>query len=67
MVIKNHKIKNQIFAYWKGGYCIGESFTKDNFPSRVIHTTSIKELITKQTIKQNPNIIEDEKTKRKIK
>lgn len=52
---------------------IGKSFTGDDLPPKVIYTTRshewsttrLKDLITKQTIKQNPNIIEDEKTNRK--
>jgi len=47
---------------------IGKSFTGDNFPIKIIYTTrshgwsttKIKDLITKQTIKQNKNILNDE-------
>lgn len=47
---------------------IGKSFTGDDLPIEVIYTTrshewsttKIKDLITKQTIKQNPNILNDE-------
>lgn len=43
---------------------IGKSFTGDNLPPKVIYTTrshewsttKIKDLITKQTLKQNPGI-----------
>jgi glycerol-3-phosphate cytidylyltransferase len=46
---------------------IGERFTGDHLPIKVIYTsrahkwstTKIKDLITKQTIKQNPNILND--------
>ena len=45
---------------------IGKSFTGDSLPPRVIYTTishewpttRLKDLITKQTIKQNPKILE---------
>ena len=48
---------------------IGKSFTGDDFPCKVIYTTrshewsttKIKDLITKQTIKQNPDILNDSK------
>ena len=47
---------------------IGKSFTGDDLPPKVIYTTrshgwsttKLKNLITKQTIKQNPNIINEE-------
>ena len=47
---------------------IGKSFTGDELPIEVIYTTrshewsttKIKNLITKQTIKQNPDILKDE-------
>jgi len=47
---------------------IGKSFTGDNLPIKIIYTTrshgwsttKIKDLITKQTIKQNKNILNDE-------
>ena len=47
---------------------IGKSFTGDDLPCKVIYTTrshewsttKIKDLITKQTIKQNPDILKDE-------
>ena len=47
---------------------IGKPFTGDDLPIEVIYTTrshewsttKIKNLITKQTIKQNPNILNDE-------
>ena len=46
---------------------IGKPFTGDNLPIKVIYTTrshdwsttKIKDLITKQTIKQNPEILKD--------
>ena len=46
---------------------IGKSFTGDDLPPKVIYTTrshgwsttKIKDMITKQTIKQNPKIIEE--------
>jgi glycerol-3-phosphate cytidylyltransferase len=46
---------------------LGKSFTGDDLPIEVIYTTrshgwsttKIKDLITKQTIKQNPNILND--------
>ena len=46
---------------------IGKSFTGDDLPPKVIYTTrshgwsttKIKNLITEQTIKQNPKIIEE--------
>jgi len=68
-----------LIKFWKpdvrilGEDYIGKSFTGDDLPPRVIYTTRshewsttrLKDLITKQTIKQNPDIIEDEKTNRK--
>ena len=47
---------------------IGKSFTGDDLPPKVIYTTrshgwstnKLKNLITKQTIKQNPNIVNEE-------
>mgnify|MGYP001205723799 CR=1 FL=1 len=47
---------------------IGKSFTGDDLPIKIIYTTrshgwsttKIKDLITKQTIKQNKNILNDE-------
>ena len=49
---------------------IGKSFTGDDLPPRVIYTTRshewsttrLKDLITKQTIKQNPDILKNEQT-----
>ena len=46
---------------------IGKPFTGDDLPPRVIYTTrchewsttKLKDLITKQTIKQNPNIVKE--------
>lgn len=46
---------------------IGKSFTGDSLPPRVIYTTishewpttRLKDLITKQTIKQNPDILSE--------
>ena len=46
---------------------LGKSFTGDDLPIEVIYTTrshgwsttKIKDLITKQTIEQNPNILND--------
>ena len=48
---------------------IGKGFTGDNLPPKVIYTsrahewstTKLKDLITKQTIKQNPTILTNEK------
>ena len=61
----------ELIKFWKpqvrilGEDYIGKSFTGDDLPLKVIYTTrshdwsttKLKDLITKQTIKQNPNII----------
>lgn len=63
----------KLIKYWKpdlrilGEDYIGESFTGDDLPIHVIYTsrshnwstTKLKNLITKQTIKQNPDIINE--------
>ncbi len=60
-----------LIKFWKpdirilGEDYIGKSFTGDGLPPRVIYTTRshewsttrLKDLITEQTIKQNPDII----------
>jgi cytidyltransferase-like protein len=62
-----------LITFWKpdvrilGEDYIGKSFTGDDLPIEVIYTTrshewsttKIKDLITKQTLKQNPNINEE--------
>lgn len=64
----------ELILFWKpsvrilGEDYIGKSFTGDDLPIKVIYTTrshewsttKIKNLITKQTLKQNPNILNDE-------
>ena len=61
----------ELIKFWKpqvrilGEDYIGKSFTGDDLPITVIYTTrshdwsttKLKDLITKQTIKQNPNIV----------
>ena len=61
----------ELIKFWKpqvrilGEDYIGKPFTGDDLPIKVIYTTrshewsttKIKDLITKQTIKQNPNIV----------
>ena len=61
----------ELIKFWKpqvrilGEDYIGKSFTGDDLPLKVIYTTrshdwsttKLKDLITKQTIKQNPEII----------
>lgn len=61
----------ELIKFWKpdvrilGEDYIGKSFTGDDLPPRIIYTTrshewsttKLKDLITLQTIKQNPNII----------
>tara|TARA_R100000008_G_scaffold22842_1_gene12172 strand:+ start:1821 stop:2255 length:435 start_codon:yes stop_codon:yes gene_type:complete len=61
----------ELIKFWKphvrilGEDYIGKSFTGDDLPLKVIYTTrshdwsttKLKDLITKQTIKQNPDII----------
>ncbi len=61
-----------LIKFWKpdvrilGEDYIGKPFTGDDLPPRVVYTTrshdwsttKLKDLITKQTIKQNPNIME---------
>ncbi len=63
-----------LILFWKpdvrilGEDYIGKPFTGDDLPIEVIYTTrshewsttKIKNLITKQTIKQNPDILKDE-------
>ena len=63
-----------LMLFWKpdvrilGEDYIGKPFTGDDLPIEVIYTTrshewsttKIKNLITKQTIKQNPDILKDE-------
>jgi len=63
-----------LIKFWKpdirilGEDYIGKSFTGDDLPPRVIYTTRshewsttrLKDLITKQTIKQNPDIVNNE-------
>jgi len=63
-----------LIKYWKpdlrilGEDYIGQPFTGDDLPIKVIYTsrshnwstTKLKDLITKQTIKQNPSIISEE-------
>ena len=63
-----------LINFWKpdvrilGEDYIGKSFTGDDLPIKIIYTTrshewsttKIKNLITKQTIKQNPDILKDE-------
>jgi len=52
---------------WEGKNGKARSFTGDDLPPKVIYTsrshgwstTKLKDLITKQTIKQNPDIIEE--------
>ena len=62
----------KLIKFWKpdlrilGEDYIGESFTGDNLPIDIIYTTrshdwsttKIKDLITRQTIKQNPEIVD---------
>lgn len=62
-----------LIKYWKpdlrilGEDYIGKSFTGDDLPIQVIYTsrshnwstTKLKDLITKQTLKQNPSIIHE--------
>jgi glycerol-3-phosphate cytidylyltransferase-like family protein len=62
-----------LITFWKpdvrilGEDYIGKSFTGDDLPIEVIYTTrshnwsttKLKDLITKQTIKQNPSILDD--------
>jgi len=64
----------ELIKYWKpdvrilGEDYIGKPFTGDDLPIEVIYTTrshewsttKIKDLITIQTIKQNPNIVNNE-------
>ena len=64
----------ELIKFWKpdvrilGEDYIGKPFTGDDLDVEVIYTTrshewsttKIKDLITKQTIKQNPNILNDE-------
>jgi glycerol-3-phosphate cytidylyltransferase len=64
----------ELIKFWKpdirilGEDYIGKGFTGDDLPPRVIYTTRshewsttrLKDLITKQTMKQNPNILKDE-------
>ena len=71
---KTEKELLELIMYWKpdvrilGEDYIGKSFTGDELPIEVIYTTrshewsttKIKNLITKQTIKQNPDILKDE-------
>ena len=61
----------ELIKFWKphvrilGEDYIGKSFTGDDLPLKVIYTTrshdwsttKLKDLITKQTIKQNPDIV----------
>ena len=63
----------ELIKFWKpdirilGEDYIGKGFTGDDLPPRVIcttrshewSTTRIKDLITKQTIKQNPDLTKD--------
>ena len=63
----------ELIKFWKpdvrilGEDYIGKSFTGDDIPCKVIYTTRshnwsttrIKNLITKQTIKQNPDILKE--------
>lgn len=63
----------ELIKFWKpdirilGEDYIGKSFTGDDLPPRVIYTTrshdwsttKLKDLITKQTIKQNPDLIDN--------
>ena len=62
-----------LIKFWKpdvrilGEDYIGKPFTGDDLPCKIIYTTrshgwsttKLKDLITKQTIKQNPNIIDE--------
>ena len=64
----------ELIKFWKpdvrilGEDYIGKSFTGDDLPPKVIYTTRshewsttrLKDLITKQTIKQNPDILKNE-------
>jgi len=64
----------ELIKFWKpdvrilGEDYIGKSFTGDDLPSKVIYTTrshgwsttKIKDLITMQTLKQNPSIKKEE-------
>ena len=63
----------ELIKFWKpdlrilGEDYIGKSFTGDDLPIKVIYTsrshgwstTKLKDLITKQTYKQNPKVIDD--------
>ena len=63
----------ELIKFWKpdvrilGEDYIGKPFTGDDLPPKVIYTsrshewstTKLKDLITKQTIKQNPKILEE--------
>ena len=63
-----------LIKFWKpdvrilGEDYIGKPFTGDDLPPKIIYTTrshgwsttKIKDLITKQTIKQNPSILNNE-------
>ena len=63
----------ELIKFWKpdvrilGEDYIGKSFTGDDLPPKIVYTTrshdwsttKLKDLITKQTIKQNPKILEN--------
>jgi cytidyltransferase-like protein len=63
----------ELIKFWKpdirilGEDYIGKSFTGDDLPPRIIYTTrshewsttKLKDLITKQTIRQNPDILKE--------
>jgi len=68
----------KLIEFWKpdirilGEDYIGrESFTGDNLPPKIVYTTrshgwsttKLKDLITKQTMEQNPDILQNEKKK----
>ena len=63
----------ELIKFWKpdvrilGEDYLGKSFTGDDLPPRIVYTTrshnwsttKLKDLITRQTIKQNPKILEE--------
>ena len=67
----------ELIKFWKpdvrilGEDYIGKSFTGDDLPPKIIYTTrshgwsttKLKDLITKQTMKQNPDVLKDKVTK----
>ena len=60
-------LQQQVFPLIKDINYIGKPFTGDHLPPKIVYTTrahgwsttKLKDMITRQTMKQNPNVIDE--------